>query len=388
MSRRNELLGLQSAAYTRALQYSASVEMRQHVRDALAASDNSEVSSKLAGGMDAAGQAFAQSEDGLAKGHELSSSALSASSQLLATKQSNANLATLELVSIGEKIQDELQVMQTLERGPFDYEGRYLRLRELYLNDLKSLISCVLNYFQAIFYINDPRVLLPKTLPDFKDPTYIWEVGPLLQRISSDLYSYRSRRIYRTIKVNVGFPGDHYFNDLGFHAANMTIDEWLKRLAGSEPVFFTADLPLSLFAARGWVNPRLEAFGIQWFDLMQNIELTRVPERNFTVACGVKPPVPEIPNHPASFVYFENASTTLAPEKDVQIEDGADLRGLKPFGRWEFTVEQFRRNGFPLPKRAALPPQDGGPTTPFVTGLLLHMRVSIDDFSAAPLGAR
>ena len=382
MTRRNELLGLQSSAYTRALQYRAGIEMRQHLRTATAATDGSAASIELADGIEAARDAFAQSPDSLAKGHTLSSSAVAASVRITAGHQAAGSTATSEMLKISERVEDELQVMQTLERGPFDYEGRYLRIKKLYLNDFKSLVSGVQNYLQALTYIGDPSLSGPEIAPEFNSPTYIWEIGPLLQSLSSALYAYRSRRIYRTITMRVGFPGmlgvQRPFDVL----ADIDWQQWQRSLNAGEFAHFSVDLSLDHFKHRLLNNPRLEAFGIQWLDNFLDVAQLNNPERNFTVQCGVQLPDTGIPGRPSVFLHFENSPTSLTAESSVQIEDEDDIRGLKAYGKWRFFVGNFHIRGRPVSRIA--PGADSSPKYPAIYGMLLHMRVCVDENVTPP----
>ena len=384
MSRRTDLLGLQSAAYTRALQFRAFAEMRSPVRRALAAGNSSAASHDLAAGMASAQQAFHDAGDALSEGFAQNSGAVSTSSQLISDQQAEASAATAELLAISEKIQDDVEAMQSLERGPFDYEGRYLRMRELYLNDFKSLVECADNYFRALNYLADPRITVePIVIPDFHNPTYIWKVGPLLQRLSSLLYSYKSKRIYRTLSIKIGFPApnNELINRHRMLASSISLENWQTQASTPNPISFYTELPIAYFNSIGATNPRLEAFGLQWIDLLSP-EQAKLTEKNYTVACGVGLPDTGIPNHPNSFVYFEESPTTLVPAKDVAIDDSPHLRGLRPYGRWTFTVGDFRNFGSIYPRTYALgvPPSN----LPNIVGIILHMIITVDECQGLP----
>lgn len=384
MARRNDLLVLQSQAYTRALQYRASWEMRKHVRAGLAASNNQEVSSILARGMGASRDAFDGISHELAKGFAEQSGSLAESNELLSKQQGAASSASLSLLEIAEKLEDDMQLLHDLERGPFDYEGRFLRMRQLYLNDFKLLVSCAINYRSALSYLNDTAVPAPN-LPDFRSPLYIWEIGPILQVASSSLYAYRSRLIYRTLKLFVSpqwgenplpqlLAADCFIETIP-DGTPMTDTQWFDLMITQGKYGFGFTIPEDYFSSRGLLNARLEAFGVQWFDRF-NTPGDVSSERNVRIDCDVIPPQARgIEGHPRAIVHFPYSITTYLPTEDVVIEDGSEIRGLEPVGRWYVNLGLATRRGGPA-LRIANNRDLNSVVDPCISGVILHLRVS------------
>lgn len=390
MARKTDLLNLQGQAYLEATSRAAQLRSRSLVRELAALSSSAEPAQELSEGLASAVKLFMAADDplGISMARQAQSSADSSRSSAELAQRTEKIRA--ELFDISEAAEDRLHEVHRLSGGPFDFQGRYKRMRDLYINDFKSLVACANSFIAGASTYEELAKIIPAP-PDFRSSDYIEKIGPILQRISGEWYALASSRVYRSFAISVSM-----FNPAANAATNWTdlktdfppgadISRWWTNLQAGAPFTTGVTIPEEFFSQRNLREVRVEAFGIQWID-----QLPAEPSRqhDFRVDCTVLAPSMSIPGTdkalPLSLVRFNGTTTTYHDEQSVQAESGPGITGLRATGRWMVTLNGIRRDGIPV--LWATPPAPAA-TSPTLTGYILHLRVSgLRHFDPPPPG--
>lgn len=419
MARRNELLQLQGQAYMRALQYDYAVKGRELVKSVIQNSTRVEETNETAEAYASAAAAFGTSDDSVGKGFSAQSAGMAAADRLTNEKETNRRNSMNSQAELQTKYENDLQALHDLEHGPFDYAGRYKRLRALYLNDYKSFVDAVHNYVIGAKYYG----IAVTTFPDYRSPDFIWGAGEEIQVISRKLYHYRLERVTRQVVLSVGWTswkpdayGDLMFQKealLGGIPSNFLLEEYRDLMVPRQNVSVDREQAPWVRLCFGLGNAemfkklgsrfdkgsdfRIQAVGVQWIvttpDFEQSSGTQMVSEykyrnvRAITVPTVLWPPKPDGLDAPPGEIQFPTAGTTDDGVDRVVASSDALVVGRSPFGRWTVDIGRPLRQGSQVKRlinepSPGLPPAGGrggpdrNPEYPNICGLLLHLTLS------------
>jgi hypothetical protein len=383
MSRRNELLQLQGQAYLRLLQYDFSFKSRALSSVIAQSSTRVEETDISKRANAAAAVAFGRGESPLDAGFAAQSSGLAESDSKANEKETDRRNALQSQARLQAEHEDSVHALHELERGPFDYLGRYERLKKLYLNDYKSFIDAVHHYLEsARFYGIQPRFAL-----SYRSPEFVWQAGEAMQVLSRAVFAARVSRFVRHLSLSIGwwewdeasrcdlpFTKDPDGNGI---AADLPLRDFVARMSGTlaTPAPGWAKLKFAVpqdqrFNAQ-WGNAismadaRIETLGIQWivvtprfdensagsaFEQNRATEYRMRNKREITVPTIISPPAQSGDVVPAFAAHFPTASTTDEPTDSVAALNDPLLAGRPLFGVWSVDVGMPHRKGKAVPR--------------------------------------
>jgi hypothetical protein len=398
-ARRNELLQLQAQAYTQALQYEYGVRGRAYVRSIIDASTRVEETALTAAAMRQAALAFSAAS---MRGFAEQSTGAAEADAVTSGKETTRRTAMHAQADLQDKYDEDLKALYTVTGGPFDYLGRYGKLKRLYLNDFFSFVDAAYNYVQgATFY-----GVTVDAFPDYKSPDFLWEAGRRLQEISRKLYDRRVRRSVRQVILSVGWtrananargdvpwkqatapPGlpnaDLAMDGSGGLGDILTSDDSHRRLH-----FWLGEQMIAAKGIRfaGATDIRIEAVGIEWIVVTpifgesssdggpnRAIEYKMRNFRGMTVPTVLWAPPAELPGLGAADLFFPNATTTDEGVERVLVSTDPMVVGRSPFGHWMVDVRKPQRRGKDIDWSYS---GASTPEFPNVCGLRLHLTLS------------
>jgi hypothetical protein len=417
LQRRNELLQLQQQSYLQALRYDYAVAGRDLAADIIHTTTRLEEADVTRASMRRAADAFRQTKE---LGWSAQSTGRADADDHLSHNEAARRTSLVEQMRLQAAHEDDLQLLHTVLRGPFDYAGRYERSKWLCLNDFQSFVDAFQSYLEgARFY----GLTVPEGL-DFKTTDFIWGAGAAMQEIARQQYQRLAARTVRRVTVTAGWTrwskqtaaadlGDMPFKRSASSATGMTLDEfrgfmtpWMTPSDGHgwKRVYFSLSQDVLKRAGLGTgqaADLRIEEVGVEWIltrptyrsdsdqtslDMNQAVEYQMRNQRGVRIPCVLSvPAVPTPLRLPAEDVQFPAACTTDEGVEHVITNSDPMIVGRSPIGVWSVDIGEPQRHGENVKRLLNNPSAliGGGvqnpelnPEYPNICGCRLHLQIS------------
>lgn len=400
-ARRAEALQTQGQAYLRASEYELIRKSRLANRNVLLFGSEEPEAAITASAMSIASEVFSDSKDLLGTGFGAEAKCVSDAARTTAIREQKKLKHQLLVQDAHEEFEDDVQALHTMPHGPFDYAGRYKKIRSLYVNDLLNFADRATHLAKAVEYFGAATL----TLPPLGDPNYLWDAAELLQLVSRQLAEYRNSRITRNIALRVGAVNKSFPRHNIWGANVSSPFETIQRFdalltSGDREISFEFDFQEHQLQelAPEMADCRLVAIAPQWIaqfpldmgtagpldeKIIQRQNALLAYRRRYRVPTTLVPPPVLIPGWKGDKIYFPLAATTDEDPEQISAIEGEVIAGRPLIGRWKVVLKEPIQRGLQV-QRDPLHPNDGKPVLegdprlvrPRFAGIIIHMRIT------------